>query len=768
MNNEARGTGARPASAAGSGPGEGPPGPARTPRIAAGTGRIGALSLLTLGASAIAVQLVCLREVLSSFGGNELMAGLALGLWLLLTGIGSRLGSVLCGRLTRRGGPEDPRGPDPDTSDRSDSGAGVRSTRRALAAGHLLLAFLPFAMLAALRAPLFADVRGEIAGMKGALLGGILVFLPFTLISGAMIPAAGTLISARDALRRVYLLDTLGSAAGGLLFALLLAGFLPHGWTLALFAAVQLTAVAVVLPGPRVLRIAAPLALALPLVFAGRADHATLSWRFPGQHLVLAHNTPYGQIAVTTTQGQSTVFQDAIPFHTTGDLAVEARVHPALCQVPEGATVLLIGGGGFGAAREALKHRPSRIDCIEPDRTLFEVGEDLALLSASRPACPINSVVADARRYLRGRSAEYDAILLDVPGPQNAQLNRYYTSEFFREARAALRPEGILSFTLPASPNYLGPEQLALERSIRAALAASFARVEVLPGETHVFLAAGRPISPAVDSVLAARRIETVRLLDYDWPERSDPFRLDELKTLLSVPAAPNRDLAPRAFRHFLDLDERKRTGSRRITAALAAASLVALAAACAGSRRNLRAGIAVATSGFAVMALEIQALLLFQVLLGNLYLRIALLTTLFLAGAACGALTGRSLRLSRAVRMRAPDLLLAALALAGIVLGRLAVSEPAWSAPIATVALPIFGFAVAYAAGAQFAAAGERAEGVGFVGPLYLADLAGAAAGALWAGLVLLPRFGIAGVAIAAASVKLASMIVQMGRTRA
>ncbi|HEU5396884.1 MAG TPA: hypothetical protein VFV81_06940, partial [Verrucomicrobiae bacterium] len=47
---------------------------------------------VALGVSCVMAQLSLLREVLGAFSGNELVLGLTLGNWLLLMGIGARLG----------------------------------------------------------------------------------------------------------------------------------------------------------------------------------------------------------------------------------------------------------------------------------------------------------------------------------------------------------------------------------------------------------------------------------------------------------------------------------------------------------------------------------------------------------------------------------------------------------------------------------------------------------------------------------------------------
>ena len=52
------------------------------------------LAVCCLGLSAFLTQLVLMRELLSAFSGNELVFGIVLGNWMLLTGIGSTLGKT--------------------------------------------------------------------------------------------------------------------------------------------------------------------------------------------------------------------------------------------------------------------------------------------------------------------------------------------------------------------------------------------------------------------------------------------------------------------------------------------------------------------------------------------------------------------------------------------------------------------------------------------------------------------------------------------------
>jgi spermidine synthase len=787
------------------------------------------ISLLALGAGSVVAQVVLLREILATFAGSEITAAVALGLWMVCTGLGSLLGA----RLDR---------PTPRLA------RGVSLPRRQLAATHLALALLPFAMLAAMRAlPLVAGVRGSALSLPVALVGGLAVFLPYGLLSGGMVPVLGRLaagdppasISLGDGggTRWAYALDSAGSAGGGLLLGFTLAAGLPHGFCLALAGSPH-GLMAVLYgsaasghrrshPGDRFTVLGFAALIAVLFSVGPRIDRATLGWRYPGQEILLVRDTPFGQLAVTRTGTQRNLLQDAIPLTSTGDLSAETRVHPALCQVPEGAQVLLLGGSIAGSLRVAMLHRPRRVDCVETDAAIFRLGQGSA--GATPAAFPepaldspgVRTYTGDGRAFVRRHRDAYDAILLHLPGPENAQLNRFYTEEFFREVHTALRPGGVVSFLLPSSPNYLGAEQIALERSITAALSRSFPEITILPGESHLYLASDRPVNLDLESILAARGIVTRRLLDYEWPELSDPFRRDELRELLlgagsprredapglhpGRPAGPgrrlpdpvNRDLSPAAFRRFLDLRARLDAGGPRLVQAIVAASILAALLACVPGRRprpdpaapevpspggDPPAMIlsAVATSGFAAMALELAVLLLFQVIFGNLYLRLSLLVTLFLGGAAIGALVAPRLPGTARAQIRLADAAVALIALALLAVSKLGTGDVGaraldpgtqdavrWIA--GSVLLPALALLAAVPMGIQFAAAGRAAPGaMSPLGRLYLADLAGAASGTMVTGLWLLPRGGIPAVIAAVVAIKIASLGLQVRRAPA
>lgn len=685
--------------------------------------------LLALGISSVSVQLIMAREIMSTFSGNELILGVVLGAWLLFTGLGSALGA-------RR--------------------AGSRRPDALLFWGHLVVAVWPFCQILIVRAlPLFW-VRGEIQGLPVALVSGSLTFLPYCLTAGAMIPLAGAFLSGKDTPSRVYVADTIGDILGGLLFSLILVYLFPHWTSLILLAVLNLFAAAAMQRGP--LRFIPVVLCGLVVAASPSLDTRSLSWRFPGQEIVLHKGTPFGQLTITRSGRQINVFQDAIPTFSTHDLHMEATAHLPLCQVPQGARVLLIAGGVFGTLDEMAKHAPERIDYVELDPAILALSVPLG-----RAPLPerVRSHVGDGRLFVKQTSATYDLVIVDLPDPENAQLNRFYTKEFFREVKAVLSPGGVLAFSLVGAENYMEETGLALNRSVFSALRQAFDHLLVLPGPTHHFMASDRPLTRDVEEVLASRGITTQRLVDYDLAAMTDPWRIDKLSELLAGKEVfPNSDLSPRAFGHLLDMWLKKTWSPRGI---LYLVFLLIIVSAVLSTRGN-RIYLAIMTSGYAAMAFELTLILLFQVLYGYAYLAMCMLITLFMIGSVLGALGSRRWERSLRDQIRGADLVLVFLAVATAAVAVLGVRslEPAVLSAIQYLIIPLLIFVAAAATGCQFSAASRACGGeeIRITGRLYGADLAGAACGTILTGLFFIPSMGIIGVLVSIVVLKGISLL--------
>jgi spermidine synthase len=671
--------------------------------------------LFALGTSSVSVQLIMIREVMSTFGGNELVIGLVLGVWLLFTGLGSALGVP----VAKRARPE-----------------------RALFAGHILVGVLPFFQVAAVRTLPFFWVRGEMLGLTSAIFSSTLILIPYCLVAGGMLPIAGALLKGKDTTSRVYIADTLGDITGGLLFSLVLVYTFSHWDSLIVLGMLNLLA------GVMMTLYAGLPALALlgiGILAAGPLDLSTLSLRFPGQELIVHKNTPFAQLTISKTGGQMNVLQDAIPLYSTGDLDMESVAHLPLCQVEQGANVLLIAGGVFGTIKEIAKHKPKRVDYVELDPAILEL-DKLIDKSLSYPFVKVH--VGDGRLFVKQASIKYNAVIIDLPDPENAQLNRFYSQEFFHEAKSILTDQGVLAFTLVGAENYLEEKGLAVNRSVYAALKTTFKHILVFPGITHYYLASDAPLTTGIAGVLAGRKIVTRRLVDYELPSMTDPFRMDILRRLLiEKKVSPNRDLSPSAFGHLLDMWMKKSESPKTLQYVMFVSILAFAVLVC---RRDLLR-FTIMTSGYAGMAFELSLLLLFQVIYGYVYLRICIFITLFMIGSALGAFASGRLKKDTLWQVLTTDsalITLSALACMATLAGVGAKGQISLFA-MQYIVIPSLIFLVAFAAGCQFSAVSRMAMGTGaeITGRLYLADLAGAACGTILTGLLFLPKIGIMGV---------------------
>ncbi len=173
------------------------------------------LSVLALGWTTIVVQAVLLRSFLSVFYGNELVIGIVLASWLVLTGTGAAIG------LRKR-----------------------TMSPVLLVLLQAALALLPIAtvlLLSLLKSVLFPP--GTMVGIAESLYGSLLLLAPFCLVSGRLFTAYAAALSESGGvgrISRVYGLEAVGSVIGGILFTFLAVRFLTTMHTLAVLAVINL------------------------------------------------------------------------------------------------------------------------------------------------------------------------------------------------------------------------------------------------------------------------------------------------------------------------------------------------------------------------------------------------------------------------------------------------------------------------------------------------------------------------------------------------
>lgn len=710
--------------------------------------------VLAYGAGTLAGQVLILREMLVLCQGQELKLALGLWCWLLWTGLGSLGGGRLAGRFS----------PGPDS-------LGLLL--------FLLGGLLPATVLGTRLLPALLGLpAGQSLGPGAALLLFFVLLAPFCLISGSFFPFAGAVQSAaepRGALGRVYATEALGAALGiGLLQILLLGRH--ANLTLSLGAGLLLVSLAVLLTR-RLVLLAGVLLLGLALYLAPQLDLKSRQWQFPGRQVAATVDSPYALLTATQEKEQLSFFANHVWYFSHPDpYSAEYAVHLALLQHPHPQRVLLLGGGVAGLVPEILKHpNVGRLHYVELDPDLIRLAarlmpEETRLLTGN-PRVAV--FLQDARRFLTLTDNRYDVILLCLPEPTNAQLNRYYSLEFFQIVSRHLSPHGVFSFAVggggSAGPSPARAAYLAL---LYNTLHQVFPEVLAFPGEQVRFFASPTPGTLTADpqkliSRLQERRIQVHFIREYYLLADLAPSRQQFLAAIFRrQPPEVNRDLHPQGFFYDLAL-----TGSReglpwaevlftlrRLPRFIPwlALTLFLLPVWAVLRKSPARLGLLqVLVMGLGAMALEVAALVLFQVYLGSLYRQLGLLIAAFMLGLAAGSAFWARYRdkpsfLTR--RLATLQLGLAALALSPLI--ALAVSRRlSWNPPELLLQTGFFLLLAlaGFAGGGIFAlSAGLRqqqkpAKTAFEGGLLYAVDLLGATLGTLGMSLLIIPVWGLA-----------------------
>ena len=591
-----------------------------------------------MGFLAAAFQVYLLREFGVEFYGNELIFGLFLGSWLLWGGLGSLI--------------------KPRTK------PGAEETRLAGLYGGALVLF--FAGLVTLRFShkLMGILPAELTGLVPALGFALIfsLFLSFPLGHSFALNAA----SHRGGVPAVYILESAGAAAAGLVVNFALVPRFSN-WQGAAIVGASAAVMVLVTMRPRRGKALLGAAVVLAAVLTGFDLPAQkAAWSPLG--LIEAVDTPYGKLQIIRNEEQVTFFDNGVAvFSHPDEGAAEEAVHFALLQRDSPRKVLLVGGGASGGAAQALKYLGTRVDCVELDPAVIRLakkylaGPDRAALDDPR----VRIFYRDGRSFIAGAADRYDAILLSLPEPATAQVNRYYTREFFLQVREKLGPEGVFSFVVSSAENYISEPLGQFLGSLAATLRGVFPNVAAIPGANCVFLASDGPLSvdPGRLSASIVRLGLTLHFVSPGMlPARLEPERVEYLAQKISAPGARiNHDLIPVSYYfhsvlwagQFRGIESRILQTAGRIAPAwildvpLGLLALALLVLALFRRRSPARFLVPVAAMGFTSIAVELAVFIAFQARFGFVYGKIPLLLTLFMAGLGLGSLAAGSRRRS-------------------------------------------------------------------------------------------------------------------------
>ncbi|MCF6156816.1 MAG: hypothetical protein E3K36_16610 [Candidatus Brocadia sp.] len=233
----------------------------------------------------------------------------------------------------------------------------------------------------------------------------------------------------------------------------------------------------------------------------------------PHIELVTSADSKYQHIDIGRQAEQYSIYlngQYAAAFPNEYEYAQIA--HLVMTQHPSPKRALLIGNGLGGIISEMLLYPIETLDYVELDQNLLEISGKY-LSPSDKQALTDKRVTVfhqDGRYYVKNTSKKqhYDIILVNTPDPSTAFLNRFYTLEFFKEIQAILKSDGVLAASVSSAVTYIGKEVGSYTGSLYRTLHETFQNVLVTPGQTNFYFACNKDgiVTPDIETLMARYR----------------------------------------------------------------------------------------------------------------------------------------------------------------------------------------------------------------------------------------------------------------------
>ncbi len=600
-------------------------------------------SAFVAGLTAMAAQIILIREFLIVFSGDELSIGLVLSSWLA----GGAVGSLLLRNLAER----------------------IKLKIPALWLCQALLSlYLPLSifLVRSIRVILAANT-GEILPFYILMMSSLILLLPICATLGFIFPLLCRIYredagNASGGIAKVYALESLGSMLGGLIAGFLLVRLMNS------FQAAAVLSLLNILSGLLLIHFFHRKRMAfycvnLFLLIGVSFLFLTGSWRkldnystqrqWKGYELLETKNTIYENLSVFKRgKGQVSFFGNGVRLYTIPDKQFsEEAVNFCLLEHKSPEDILLIGGGFAGLLADILKHPVKNVVYLELDSQLLSMAERFLpeQYCTSLKDKRVNIINVDARFFIKDSTRKYDCIILNVGEPYNALINRFYTYDFFNQLKQNLKAGGIFSFGVSASESYINPELTDYLRSLFLTLKSVFPEVKAIPGETIYFLASNTKDALTYDyNVLMQRAKERLLKLEYVreyyLSSRMSEDKINHLEGLLNKKSNVmiNFDFRPSSyyygiiswssrFSNSLFTKLLKTLDMKIILSGFGLILFILFLFCLHRPGKSLLAALAI--GGFAQSAFQIILIFSFQVLYGYLFYKLGFLFAFFMLG---------------------------------------------------------------------------------------------------------------------------------------
>jgi len=561
-----------------------------------------------LGFNTLIIQLVILRELFSILSGNELLTGVVMSCWFVITGLGAILAKFL--------------------------------KRKAAGRFSLWLVTLPIVVTTLLLLAFTASKNllfqpGVTQGPFELLLVVTIILFPVCILSGAAFTVFVSLFTGKNNdIARWYALESLGSIAGGLLFSFVLIRFFDGYQVISVVATINafvLIALMTISKRKRVLIINILFLLALVGVLTNTGiKSAALAKLFPGQSVVETMENEFGKLIVTKGSGQYNLYDNGSLINTgNNEMANEESVHYAMAQRPDAKSVLQVSGNIGLTEKEIRKYPVSQIDFVDINKEVSNL--EKKYFSASTTT-GIDQHFEDPIIFIGKTKNTYDVVLLNTPEPLYAQTNRYYTQEFFELLKKHMSKNAVLGLGLPGVENYMNQSSAQLNSSIYYTLKTVFGHVTIIPGNKLFFIASDGPLTTNIVAAINKSNIQNVYVNEYYLDDALLKQKSDLILSKFYSDAPVNHDFRPITYYYGLQFWLSYYHVSLIVPLILVCVILLLFLIFLKPVNISLLSG------GFTASSVEMLIIVAFQALYGYVYSQLGIIFTLFMAGLFTGA----------------------------------------------------------------------------------------------------------------------------------
>jgi len=680
-------------------------------------------SAFSSGAMALLTQALLFRELSIILRSNDLIVGILLSLWLLMTGLGSisaPFGKKWFVCYT------------------------VQTITSALSIVWLYIL-----------ANVLSPGIGQIWPFYKCVLLILLSSAPIAITTGSLFASLSSAYRHFGDPAQVYIREGAGSLVGGML-SLFMAIFLPPQVGISVTAGVSFAGLLIYTSkSKKTLTCIAGLILVFSTIPLLDNAHERLTESLYGGYSVERYESTKGAIQILRRENETYLYQNGVYLGSARDTADSAPLmHGILADSRKGGDYLLAGGILQGAVNSILAHDPKSVTVLVNDPRTLEIG--IAEFSAFRKLDDprIKVIPGDPVRSIEKLDGKFDYILLFPGIPQSSGDSRILTHRLFATLTELRKPSGKLFVGFPAAPNLVTNEEAEMLASISKTIS-DFGQVTAYMGENTALLVHPdngewgdflRNIKPDGHGGLEAYH--------FALPTLFESFRQESLRERIAQTDIPvntwNKPavllIGLRRWENLADGGFLTAMSSIPYSAWLVVLGLLALVSAPFSLSKKVPSAmifVIALFTGALGMGSSIWLMYYFQVVGGQLYFAIGILSGLFIMGSIYGALLASRGKIGFGFWRLS---LLIFVASIGVLSYSTIINFPIW---LAIIVFGAYHLLVGGVVGMLYPLLLYTADEKGLMGKkspavIYSADLIGSALTAPFFGILIIPVFGM------------------------